>query len=112
MTNKLPRLLFSLPFIILGSMHFINAPAMAGLVPTFVPGAIFWVYFTGICLVAAGISLNIGKKDGLAMKLLAVLLITFTLRFCIFSFLRVRPRVRPIGRCYRVTLAIFFFSKV
>ena len=67
MTDKLPRLLFSLPFIILGAMHFVNAPAM------------FWVYLTGGCLVAAGISLNIGKKDALAMRLLAVLLITFAL---------------------------------
>jgi len=79
MTDKLPRLLFSLPFIILGAMHFVNAPAMSGLVPTFLPGAIFWVYLTGGCLVAAGISLNIGKKDALAMRLLAVLLITFAL---------------------------------
>ena len=77
MTDKLPRLLVSLPFIILGAMLFVNAPAMSGLVPIFVPGAIFWVYLTGGCFVAAGISLNIVKKDALAMRLLAVLLITF-----------------------------------
>jgi len=34
---------------------------------------------TGASLVAAGVSLNIGKKDGLAMKLLALLMITFAL---------------------------------
>ena len=79
MFDKLPRLLFSLPFIVLGSMHFVNGPAMVGLVPSYVPGGIFWVYVTGSCLVAAGISLNIGKKDALAMKLLAVLLVTFAL---------------------------------
>ena len=62
MFDKLPRLLFSLPFIVLGSMHFVNGPAMVGLVPSYVPGGIFWVYVTGACLVAAGISLNIGKR--------------------------------------------------
>ena len=52
---------------------------MVGIVPSYVPGGIFWVYLTGLCLVAAGISVNIGKKDGLAMKLLAVLLVIFAL---------------------------------
>ncbi|MEK9727564.1 MAG: DoxX family protein [Candidatus Margulisiibacteriota bacterium] len=79
MLNKVSRLLFSLPFIILGAMHFLNGPNMVGLVPSYVPGAIFWVYFVGACLVAAGVSVNIGKKDGLAMRLLAILLVIFAL---------------------------------
>lgn len=37
------------------------------------------MYLTGAGLVAAGVSLNIGKKDGLAMKLLALLMVTFAL---------------------------------
>jgi uncharacterized membrane protein len=77
MIEKASKGLFSLPFIILGAMHFVNGPAMVGLVPSYVPFGIFWVYATGLALVAAGISINIGKKDGLAMKLLAVLLIVF-----------------------------------
>lgn len=79
MLDRIPRLLFSLPFIVLGSMHFVNAEAMVGVVPSYMPGGIFWVYVTGVCLVAAGISLNIGKKDGLAMRLLALLLVIFAL---------------------------------
>lgn len=41
MIDRLPKILFSLPFIILGAMHFINGPFLVGLVPTWLPGGIF-----------------------------------------------------------------------
>ena len=111
MTDKLPRLLFSLPFIILGAMHFVNAPAMSGLVPTFVPGAIFWVYLTGGCLVAAGISLNIGKKDALAMRLLAVLLITFALTVFLPMLLRNNMALSSLLKDLGLAGAALFFAE-
>lgn len=76
---KIGSILFALPFGIFGILHFINAGAMAGLVPGFIPGGIFWVYATGLFLVAAFISIVTGKHTYLASLLLAALLGMFIL---------------------------------
>ena len=53
--NHVARGLFALPFIVFGLFHFTGAEQMAGMVP--VPGGIFWVYFTGVALVAGGLGI-------------------------------------------------------
>lgn len=75
----LGRWLFALPFAIFGLLHFMNAQAMARLVPSFVPGGIAWIYFTGIVLIAASVSLVLGKLDKLGASLLALFLIVVVL---------------------------------
>lgn len=52
---------------------------MAGMVPSFLPGSVFWVYLTGTALLAAGISIIIGKKAQLAAQLLGLMLILFAI---------------------------------
>ncbi len=71
------RVLFAIPFAIFGLIHFMNADAMAGMVP--VPGGVFWVYLTGIAMIAASISIIIKKKSALAAMMLGVLLIIYAL---------------------------------
>ena len=71
------RYLFALPFAVFGIFHFMNASSMAGMVP--IPGGIFWIYFTGVALIAAAASIVIGKKVTLAAILLGVMLIIFVL---------------------------------
>ena len=61
----------------LGLMHFINAKAMAGMVPSFIPGGIFWVYVIGLALLAASVSFIIQKHTYLAALLTAGLLLIF-----------------------------------
>ncbi len=56
------RIVFAIPFAIFGLMHLMMANNMAGMVPTYVPGGVFWVYLTGLALVAATISI-ISKKQ-------------------------------------------------
>lgn len=73
------RVLFMLPFLVLGFGHFMNADAMSGMVPTWVPGGIFWVYLTGAFNIAAAIAIVSGFKARLAGILLGVLLITYAL---------------------------------
>ena len=51
--------------------------SMAGMVP--VPGGVFWVYFTGVAMLAAGVSFIIKKYDYLAGLLLAALLVIYVL---------------------------------
>lgn len=73
------RIIFAIPMGIFGINHFFNAGQMAGMVPAFIPGGAFWVYFTGLALLAASISLIIGKKAQLASILLGALLTVFVL---------------------------------
>ncbi len=79
LTSKVSRFLFAIPIGIFGLFHFMNGPAMAGMVPSFIPGGVFWVYLTGAALLAASVSLIIRKKDKLAGLLLGGLLLIFVL---------------------------------
>lgn len=79
LTTKIGRWLFALPFIVFGIFHFMNATAMAGMVPGFIPGGVFWIYLTGIAFIAASICFIIEKKVHLAAQLLAILLLIFVL---------------------------------
>ncbi len=73
LTRTLGRFLFAIPFAVFGLFHFMNANAMAEMVP--IPGGAIWVYVTGACLLAAAVSIIIGKKDKLATFLLGVFLL-------------------------------------
>ncbi|MDG5767461.1 hypothetical protein QA596_08305 [Balneolales bacterium ANBcel1] len=79
MLVKVGKYLFALPFFVFGIFHFLQGQGMAGMVPAFIPGGIFWVYLTGLALLAASISVIIDKKVKLAMQLLALMLIIFVL---------------------------------
>lgn len=71
------RIVFAIPFAIFGMMHFMAAGDMTGMVPSWVPGGVFWVYVTGVALIAATISLITKKRIYLASLLLAVLMGVF-----------------------------------
>jgi uncharacterized membrane protein len=60
-------------------MHLMMANNMAGMVPSWVPGGVFWVYVIGMALVAAAISIIAKKQIYLASVLLAVLLGVFVM---------------------------------
>lgn len=79
LTDKVGRFIFAIPFAIFGIFHFINGSAMAGMVPSFIPGGLFWVYLTGAAHLAASISFIIEKKAHLAGLLLALMLVIFAL---------------------------------
>ncbi len=67
------KYLFAVPFAIFGLFHFMGADAMAGMTP----GGAVMVYFTGICLIAAAVSIIIGKYDKLATAFLGLMLLLF-----------------------------------
>lgn len=73
------RILFALPFAVFGLMHFMAAGDMAGLVPSWVPGGVFWVYLTGLALIAATIAIIAKKHISLAALLLGILMFVFVL---------------------------------
>lgn len=78
-TFKFVRILFAVPWIIFGIQHFIYADFVATLVPWFVPLKLFWAYFTGAAMCAAGISLTVNRFARLAAILLGVMLMIFIL---------------------------------
>lgn len=76
---NLGKYLYAIPFAIFGLMHLMNGSQMAGMVPTYVPGGVFWVYLTGIALILAGISIIINKFTKISTLLLGILMIIFVL---------------------------------
>ena len=72
LTDLVARLLFAIPMLIFGVFHFMNAEGMAGMAPF---GGVFMVYFTGLALIAAAVSIVIKKKASLATLLLGVFFI-------------------------------------
>ncbi|MEO9802082.1 MAG: DoxX family protein [Reichenbachiella sp.] len=80
--NNLPiagKYMYAVPMAIFGLFHFMSGNEMAGMVPSFIPGGVFWVYLTGLALVAAAIAIIIGKKAKLATQLLGLMLLLFAL---------------------------------
>lgn len=78
--NTLPaigRFLYALPMAAFGLFHFLNAEALAGIVP--VPGGRFWVYLTGAAFLAAAAAILTGRQAVLASRLLGLMLLIFVL---------------------------------
>ncbi|MFC1527316.1 DoxX family protein [Candidatus Neomarinimicrobiota bacterium] len=73
------RIMFAIPFAIFGMMHLLMAGKMTGMVPSWVPGGVFWVYVTGLALIAAAVSIISKKQIYLASVLLATLLGVFVM---------------------------------
>ncbi|MCG8331920.1 MAG: hypothetical protein MI974_29810 [Chitinophagales bacterium] len=70
---RLGKFLFAIPFAIFGLFHFMGAEAMKGMAF----GSSILVYFTGLALIAAAVSILIGKMDKLATALLGLMLLLF-----------------------------------
>ena len=73
------RIIYGLCLVVFAFFHFSKAPAMAGGVPSFIPGGIIWIYIKGVGLMLAGIAFIINKKVKLAGYLLGIMLIIFVL---------------------------------
>ncbi|MBC7778449.1 MAG: DoxX family membrane protein [Phycisphaerae bacterium] len=73
---SLGRWLFAIPFAILGLINFLSTRTMVEtFVPNYLPAPTAWVLVGGAGLVAASISMLIGKYDKLACTLLAIYLL-------------------------------------
>lgn len=70
---NLGKYLFALPFAIFGAFHFMGLESMA----SWAPGGKVGVIASGVGLIAAAVSMIIGKLDKLAAVLLAVMLLLF-----------------------------------
>lgn len=76
---KISRIIYAVIAAVFGLFHFMAAKDMAGIVPSFVPGGVFWVYFTGACLIAAAVAIISNWQRTLAANLLGILFMIFAL---------------------------------
>ncbi|HTD40044.1 MAG TPA: hypothetical protein VK671_05450 [Mucilaginibacter sp.] len=60
--------------VIFGIDHFLYTSFVATFVPNWIPGHVFWTYFAGACLIAAGIAIILNIQRSTATKLLGVML--------------------------------------
>jgi len=75
LTGRVAHIIFVLPMVAFGFGHFMNAKAMAGMVP--LPGGEFWVYLTGVALIAGAVGVILNIKAKLAAFLLGVMIFIF-----------------------------------
>ena len=53
----LAHLCFAVPLAVFGALHLFGPQFVQGLVPRYMPGRMFWVYFVGCALIAASLSI-------------------------------------------------------
>jgi putative oxidoreductase len=76
---KLGRYFLAIPLAVFGFFNLSDASSALATVPHWLPGGTFWVYFIGLCLIAAAISIATGKYARLTGILVAVLMLIFVL---------------------------------
>ena len=70
------RYFFGLMLVIFGIGHLLHANAISGIVPKYIPWALFWTYFSGVALAGAGLAIFINfklKYIGLLLSLMLFL---------------------------------------
>jgi uncharacterized membrane protein YphA (DoxX/SURF4 family) len=70
----LGRIFFCLMLIVFGIDHFLYADFVKTLVPTWMPGGLFWTYFAAVALIGSGVAILFRIKTRLAALLLATML--------------------------------------
>lgn len=70
----LGRIFFCLMLIIFGIDHFLYVDFVKTLVPTWIPGDLFWTYFAAIALIGSGAAILLKIKTRLVALLLAAML--------------------------------------
>lgn len=73
------RWLFALSMIVFGIQHFQYAQFIATLVTSWIPGHLFWVYFTGVAMIVTGLAILAEKLGRLAATWLGIMFLLWVL---------------------------------
>ncbi len=71
------RLFFAIPLAVFAGEHFTVAHFMVPMVPSWIPAHLFWIYFVGVALVAAALSIVVKKYAQLSATLLGTMIFLF-----------------------------------
>jgi uncharacterized membrane protein YphA (DoxX/SURF4 family) len=83
------RWLFAGAMVVFGIDHLLIPVFIASLIPPWFPGALFWAYFTGVALIAAGVSIAARRMDRWAAMLLGSMFLVW------FLFLHIPRLLSP-----------------
>lgn len=78
-SHTLGRIFVALSLIVFGVQHFIYGGFVAGLVPAWMPGRLFWAYFVGVAFFAAALGILIPILARPAATMLGVMFFLFVL---------------------------------
>jgi uncharacterized membrane protein YphA (DoxX/SURF4 family) len=67
------RIFFSIMMVVFGIEHFLFAEGVKTLVPTWIPGDLFWTYFAAVALIGSGMAIILGIKVRLVGILLGIM---------------------------------------
>jgi uncharacterized membrane protein len=67
----------AVPISVFGTEHFTAAKILAGMVPGWIPGHLFWALLVGACLISAALSIAVRKYTGVAAGLLGLMILLF-----------------------------------
>jgi uncharacterized membrane protein len=70
---------FAIGMAIFSADHFVAAKLVATIVPSWIPGHLFWAYFVGFALIAAALSLATSIRWRLAAAFLGIMIFIFVL---------------------------------
>jgi uncharacterized membrane protein len=70
----LGAILFSIPIISFGILHFLIAKDVATMIPSWIPYPVFWAYFAGTALMGSGIAIILKIRPGLMAALLGTMI--------------------------------------
>lgn len=73
------RLFFAIPMAVFAGEHFTVAQFMIPMVPSWIPAHLFWIYFVGVALVAAALSIIVKKYAQLSATLLGIMIFLFVI---------------------------------
>lgn len=70
-------LFMAMPMAVFACDHFIETRAISRLVPSWIPGHMFWTYFVGVALICAAASMATNRCAGLASLMLGIMFVLF-----------------------------------
>lgn len=93
----LGRILFALPFGILGLNHFLMTDVFIGMMSSFIPGGAYTILVSGLLLIVASISIILNKNIKIACFGLAFLLFIFITTIHIPGLFNTDPKIAQLA---------------
>jgi uncharacterized membrane protein len=73
------RFFFAASLVVFGIQHLMYGPFVASLIPSWIPGRLFWAYFVGVAFIATALAIASDKLAPLATTLLGTMFLLWVL---------------------------------